>query len=85
MYEDKELYGKIEYFFVHSYLEKQQMLAYIQWTSDIHINRYSIKTFQGFKSNDFIKVEYIDRCVGFMKIDNDFYIFDKENQVVYEK
>jgi len=29
MYEDKELYGRIEYFFVHKYLEEQRMLAYI--------------------------------------------------------
>lgn len=40
MFEDKELYGKIQYFFVHKYLEEYRMLAYIQWTSDIYIDRY---------------------------------------------
>ncbi len=84
MYDDKELYGRIEYFFVHKYLEEQRMLAYIQWTSDIHINKYHVKTFQGFVKHDFIEAKYIDRCVGFMRIDDKFYVFDKENQVVYE-
>ncbi|GET00648.1 transposase domain-containing protein [Rhizophagus clarus] len=50
MYEDLELYGRVEYFCSHSYID----------------------------------VEYIDRCVGFMRIENTFYILDKENQVVYE-
>jgi hypothetical protein len=83
MYEDKELFGKIEYFFVHEYLEELRMLAYIQWTSDVHIDRYRIKTFRGFGTHDFIDVEYVDRCVGFMRINDKFYIFDKENQVIY--
>ncbi|PKY42978.1 hypothetical protein RhiirA4_456887 [Rhizophagus irregularis] len=37
MYEDKELFGKIEYFIVHEFREKLHILAYIQWTSDVHI------------------------------------------------
>lgn len=84
MYEDKELFGKIEYFFVHEYLEEQYMLAYIQWTSDVHIDRYHIKTFNGFSRHDFIEVDHIDRCVGFIRIEDKFHIFDKEHQVVYE-
>ena len=84
MFDNKELYGKIQYFFVHKYLEKCRMLAYIQWTSGIHIDRYHIKTFNGFDKCEFIDVEYIDRCVGFMRIEDKFYIFDKENQAIYE-
>ena len=83
MYDDKELFGKIEYFLVHEYLEELHMLAYIQWTSDVHIDRYHIKTFKGFGKHDFIEVDYIDRYVGFMRIGDKFYIFDKENQAVY--
>jgi len=37
-----------------------------------------------YSTNSYIDVEYIDRCVGFVRIDNTFYILDKENQVVYE-
>ena len=84
MFEDKELYVKIQYFFVHKYLEEYRMLAYIQWTSDIHIDRYHIKTFNGFGKCEFIEVEYIDRCVGYMRIEDKFYVFDKENQAIYE-
>lgn len=83
MYEDKELFGKIEYFFVHEFCEQLYMLAYIQWTSDINIDRYGIKTFKGFSKHDFIEVDYIDRCVGIIRIDDKFYIFDKENQATY--
>ena len=42
------------------------------------------KRFQGFSNYDFIEVKYIDRCVGFMRIRDTFYIFDKENQVNYK-
>jgi hypothetical protein len=59
------------------------MLAYIQWTNDVHVDRYRIKTFRGFDTYNFIEAEYIDRCVGFIRIDDKFYIFDKENQVNY--
>jgi hypothetical protein len=48
MFEDKELYGKVQYFFVHKYLEEYHMLAYIcDIHIDIHIDRYHIKTFDG--------------------------------------
>ena len=84
MYSDKEVYGQIEYFFVHSYSGNQRMLAFIQWISEVYIDKYEAKRFQGFSNYDFIEVKYIDRCVGFMKIRDTFYIFDKENQVNYE-
>jgi hypothetical protein len=75
------MYGRIEYFFVHNYFSKPYMLAYIQWAENVHINKYNVKTFQGFGNYDFVEVQYIDRCVGFMRIDNNFVIFDKENQI----
>ena len=83
MYEDKELFGKIKYFFVYEYDEESCMLTYIQWTSNVHTDRYHIKTFKGFDKHDFIEVEYIDQCVGFTRIGGKFYVFDKENQVTY--
>jgi hypothetical protein len=49
------------------------------------MDKYHIKTFNGFDRHAFIEVEYIDRCVGFMRIGNKFYIFDKENQAVYDE
>ena len=60
------------------------MLTYIQWISDIHIDRYYIKIFNKFGKYEFIEVEYIDCCVGFMRIRDKFYVFDKENQAIYE-
>ena len=59
------------------------MLAYVQWTSDVHIYRYRIKSFKGFGIRNFIEVEHLDRCIGFVRINDNFYIFDKENQVDY--
>lgn len=83
MYKDKELFGKIKYFFVHEFWKERYMLAYIQWTSDVHIDRYGIKRFREFGKHDFIKVDYIDRCVGIMRIGDIFYISNKENQAAY--
>jgi len=84
MYENLELYGRVEYFLVHTYQDVQQMLAYIQWTMHSYVDNFGIKTFDGYSNHSYINVEYIDRCVGFMRIENTFYILDKENQVTYE-
>jgi hypothetical protein len=45
----------------------------------MYIDRYYIKIFKGFGKYDFIEVDYIDQYVGFMRIDDKFYIFDKKN------
>ena len=84
MYENIESYGRVEYFLIHTYQNIQRMLAYIQWTSNLHIDNFGNKTFNGYGTNSYIDVEYIDRCVGIVRIENTFYILDKENQVVYE-
>ncbi len=34
--------------------------------------------------HDFIKAKYIDQYIRFMRIDDKYYVFNKENQVVYE-
>ena len=79
-YSNKELYGKIEYFFVHSYLGLQRILAFIQWTSEVYIDKYGAKRFQGYSHYDFVEIKYIDRCIGFMRINDIFYIFDKKTK-----
>jgi hypothetical protein len=84
MYEDLELYGRVEYFLVHTYQNDPRMLAFIQWTTNLRVDNFENKTFNGYSSHSYIDVEYIDRCVGFMRIEDTFYILDKENQVVYE-
>ncbi len=59
------------------------MLAYIHWTNKIVSDQLGIKYFQGKSSKyGFIEISDIDRCVGFIAINNRTYIFDKENQVV---
>ena len=48
MYSDKEVYGQIEYFFVHSYSGNQRMLAFIQWISEVYIILINMEQ-KGFK------------------------------------
>jgi len=59
------------------------MLAYIHWTNKIINDSLGGKYFQGNSSKyGFIDVSDIDRCVGFITLNNRTYIFDKENQVI---
>ena len=48
------------------------------------VNRYYIKTFNKFGKYEFIEVKYIDHYVSFIRIRDKFYVFDKENQAIYE-
>ena len=59
------------------------MLAYIHWTNKIINDPLGGKYFQNnsFKYG-FIDISDIDRCVGFIPLNNRIYIFDKENQVI---
>ena len=62
------------------------MLAYIHWTNKIVNDQLGVKYFQGKSSKyGFIDISDIDRCVGFIKINNRIYIFDKENQRIKYK
>lgn len=59
------------------------MLAYIHWTNKIINDSLGGKSFQGKSSKyGFIDISDIDRCVGFVTLNNRTYIFDKENQVI---
>ena len=72
---------EIEYYLVHNYLDSNHMLAYVR---NISIDHYGLKYFQDYDSYNFINVQYINRCIGFAKINDRIYIFDKQNQVFYE-
>ncbi|CAB5200844.1 unnamed protein product [Rhizophagus irregularis] len=81
--EDKELFGEIIFYLVHKHLGESRMLAYIHWSNKIINDQLGIKYFQGKSSKyGFIDISDIDRCVGFIELNNKIYIFDKENQVV---
>jgi hypothetical protein len=70
MYENLELYGKVEYYLIHTYQNVQRMLAYVQWIANLHIDNIGNKIFNGYSTSSYIDVEYIDRCVGFVRIEN---------------
>ena len=59
------------------------MLAYIEWTniSDEKIHKFGIKKFRYFGRKEFIDVRAIKRCVGFFKVNNEYYILDKKNNI----
>ena len=61
----KEIFGKVEYFIIHKYDEYKE-------------NNYGQIYSNKFGSFQFIEVIGIDRCVGFFKIENLFYILDRE-------
>lgn len=68
---------------VHKFLGENRMLAYIHWTNKIVNDQLGVKYFQGKSSKyGFINISNIDRCVGFITLNNRTYIFDKENQVI---
>ncbi|PKC52968.1 hypothetical protein RhiirA1_447330, partial [Rhizophagus irregularis] len=69
-----DIYGIVDYFFVHKFNDKIHMLAYVQLTSKIIDDEYECKYFTQFKSKEFIDVRCVDHCVGFAKIDNKYFI-----------
>ena len=77
------MFGEIIFYFVHKLSDKNRMLAYIHWTNKIVNDQLGVKYFQGKSSKyGFINISDIDRCVGFITLNNRTYIFDKENQVI---
>ena len=56
------------------------MLAYIEWAniSDEKSYKFGIKKFHYFGHKEFINVQAIKRCVGFFKVNNEYYILDKK-------
>ena len=78
VFETKPFYGNIKYYFAYKLNNKDCMLACINWTSLVIEDLVGIKYFHQFSGYDFIDVTTIDWCIGFIKVDNLYYIIDKE-------
>ena len=74
----EEIFGEIEYFIMHEYNGLNRMFAYIRKINKYEEDNYGQIYFNKFGSFQFIEVIGIDRCVGFFKIENLFYILDIE-------
>jgi hypothetical protein len=74
----EEIFGEVEYFITHKYNELNRMLAYVRKIDKYEEDNYGQIYFNKFGSFQFIEVIGIDRCVGFFKIENLFYILDRE-------
>ena len=74
----EEIFGEVEYFIMHKHNESERMFAYIRKIDKYMDDNYGQIYFSKFGSYQFIEVIGIDRCVGFFKIENLFYILDRE-------
>ncbi len=74
----EEIFGEVEYFIVHKHKESERMFAYVRKIDKYEEDNYGQIYFNKFSSYQFIEVIGIDRCVGFFKIENLFYILDRE-------
>lgn len=74
----EEIFGEVEYFISHKHNELYRMFAYIRKIDNYCEDNYGQIYFNKFGSYQFIEVIGIDRCVGFFKIENLFYILDRE-------
>ncbi|GBB88937.1 hypothetical protein RclHR1_15560001 [Rhizophagus clarus] len=78
VFEVEEFYCCIEYFMVHNYKEKSIIVAYVQWTQQVLEDEWGTMFFKGYGAKQFIDVCVIDRCVGFLEVENLYYIIDKK-------
>ena len=74
----KMFFGNVEYYLAYEFEEKMHMLAYIHWTNEVKEDNTGLLSFQGYGSHEFIDAYAIDHCVGFIKINQLYYIVDKE-------
>lgn len=74
----EEIFGEVEYFITHKHDELNRMFAYIRKIDKYEEDDYGQIYFNKFGSFQFIEVIGIDRCVGCFKIENLFYILDRE-------
>src|SRR6266487_1476202 len=70
----EEIFGEIEYFIMHKHNESERMFAYIRKIDKYMDDNYGQIYFNKFGSFQFIEVIGIDRCIGFFRIENLFYI-----------
>jgi hypothetical protein len=73
-----EIYGEVEYFIMHKHNGSDRMFAYVRKINKYEDDNYGQIYFNNFGNYQFIEVIGIDRCVGFFKIENLFYILDRE-------
>ncbi|CAB4396019.1 unnamed protein product [Rhizophagus irregularis] len=78
VFEKRPFYGNIEYYLMYEFNNEKSMLAYINWTASVSTDSVGLKYFTKFAVYDFIDVIAVERCVGFIKVDNKYYIVDKE-------
>jgi hypothetical protein len=76
--EENEIYGEIEYFVKHKHEGLDRMFAYVRKIGKYEEDNCGQIYFNKFSGFQFIEVIGIDRCVGFFKIENLFYILDRE-------
>ena len=74
---EEEIYS-VEYFIMHKHDELDRIFAYVWKVDKYEIDNYGQIYFNKFGGFQFIEVIGIDRCVGFFKIENLFYILDRE-------
>lgn len=74
----KAFFGNIEYYLAYEFEEETHMLAYIHWTNEVEVDNIGLLSFSGYGPHEFIDVCAIDHCVGFIKINQVYYIIDKE-------
>ena len=75
---EEEIYGQIEYYIKHEYDGSNHIFAYIRKVDKYEVDNYGQINFNKFGGFRFIEIIGIDRCVGFFKIENSFYILDRE-------
>ena len=63
---------------MHKHNESECMFAYVRKIDKYEEDNYGQIYFNKFSSFQFIEVIGINRCVGFFKIENLFYILDRE-------
>ena len=62
----------------HKHNEFEHIFAYVRKIDKYEEDNYWLIYFNKFGSFQFIEIFDIDRCVGFFKIENLYYILDRE-------
>src|SRR5947209_19376850 len=79
-FEVQEFYGMVEYYMTYKYMgeSESRLIAFVHWTNQVFEDDIGLKTFKSFGMKQFIDVCVIDRCVGFLEINNLYYVINKE-------
>ncbi|CAG8677538.1 6141_t:CDS:2, partial [Dentiscutata heterogama] len=78
-YELQQYFGYVHFYFYYVYDGKYQLFAYIHNAKNVRKGLYNLYSFEEFGDYEFVDVSMIQRCVGFLKVGNYFYIIDKKN------